>query len=149
MASPAGLSTMSPELQAVCEDGGSPPDSFPTACSVTDAILRRSDQSPTRTPSCPVAFLICACTIQSDMRYNRLKAQFGPARSGSPPRLPKVDCRFTYSSEMPKTSWESLSHYGSALVAIALATMIRLALDPLLGDRFPFFVFFLAIVFTA
>lgn len=65
------------------------------------------------------------------------------------PRRPKVDRLFTYDNDMPKTLWESLLHYGSALVAVALATVIRLALDPFLGDSFPFLAFFVAMVFAA
>jgi PAS domain S-box-containing protein len=36
-----------------------------------------------------------------------------------------------------------------AVISVAAATTLRLALDPLLGDRFPFLAVFLALVFTA
>lgn len=39
--------------------------------------------------------------------------------------------------------------YGIALLSVTLATTIRLALNPLLGDRFPLIAFLVAIVFTA
>jgi PAS domain S-box-containing protein len=39
--------------------------------------------------------------------------------------------------------------YGSALVSVALATAVRLALDPLLGEHFPFPTFYLAIIVAA
>jgi len=39
--------------------------------------------------------------------------------------------------------------YGSAVLVIALATVIRLLLDPLLGDGFPFITFFCSIVLVA
>ena len=41
------------------------------------------------------------------------------------------------------------SRYGIALLAVALATAARLALDPLLGDRFQLFTYFLALVVVA
>ncbi len=50
---------------------------------------------------------------------------------------------------MPKISLASPLRYGIALLSVILATAIRLALDPLLGNRFPLFAFFVAIVFTA
>jgi light-regulated signal transduction histidine kinase (bacteriophytochrome) len=39
--------------------------------------------------------------------------------------------------------------YGSALVAAILATLLRMSLDPLLGDRAPFTTYFAAIMFVA
>jgi PAS domain S-box-containing protein len=39
--------------------------------------------------------------------------------------------------------------YGIACLSVAAATAIRLALDPLLGDRFPYLAVFLALVVTA
>ncbi|MBV8231101.1 MAG: PAS domain S-box protein, partial [Planctomycetaceae bacterium] len=50
---------------------------------------------------------------------------------------------------MPKISLASPLRYGIALLSVILATVIRLALDPLLGNHFPLFAFFVAIVFTA
>jgi PAS domain S-box-containing protein len=49
---------------------------------------------------------------------------------------------------MPKTSLAWLVRYGMALLAVALATASQLALDPLLGGRFPFLAFFVAIGLT-
>src|SRR4051794_19945506 len=43
----------------------------------------------------------------------------------------------------------TLLRYGSAILAIVLATVIRLVLDPITGGRHPVGVFFLAIVFAA
>ena len=39
--------------------------------------------------------------------------------------------------------------YGVALVSVALATGLRLLLDPVLADQFPFATFFLAVMLTA
>jgi PAS domain S-box-containing protein len=39
--------------------------------------------------------------------------------------------------------------YGVAVVAVGLATCIRLLLDPLLGDRIPFITYFFAVLVTA
>src|SRR6266849_7246349 len=39
--------------------------------------------------------------------------------------------------------------YGSAVLIIALATIIRLFLDPVLGDGFPFITFFFSVVLVA
>ena len=50
---------------------------------------------------------------------------------------------------MPRHFLPILVRYGIALLSVAAATSIRLGLDPLIGDSFPFLAFFLAIVFTA
>ena len=50
---------------------------------------------------------------------------------------------------MPNSSLRSALRYGIAPISVALATAIRLALDPLLGDRFPFLAFIVAIGVTA
>ena len=50
---------------------------------------------------------------------------------------------------MPNPSLRSALRYGIAPISVALATAIRLALDPLLGDRFPFLAFIVAIGVTA
>jgi PAS domain S-box-containing protein len=42
-----------------------------------------------------------------------------------------------------------LLHYGSAIVAVAFATLLRLLLDPVLGDHSPYSTYFLAIIVTA
>src|SRR5262245_49459047 len=39
-----------------------------------------------------------------------------------------------------------LARYGTALVAVALATGIRAALSPFVGDRFPFLTFVAALI---
>ncbi len=49
---------------------------------------------------------------------------------------------------MPKNSLTLLRRYGIALLAVALATASQLALDRLLGGRFPFLAFFVAIGLT-
>ena len=51
--------------------------------------------------------------------------------------------------EMPKTTLAFTWRYGCALLSVTLATASRLAFAPLVGDRYPFFVFIAAIVFTA
>jgi two-component system CheB/CheR fusion protein len=50
---------------------------------------------------------------------------------------------------MPRYLHAPFSRYSIALLSVAAATAIRLALDSLLGDRFPLVTFFLAVVFTA
>jgi PAS domain S-box-containing protein len=50
---------------------------------------------------------------------------------------------------MPITSLAPLRRYGFALLTVGLATAIRVVLNPILGDRFPFLTFFIAIVVTA
>jgi len=50
---------------------------------------------------------------------------------------------------MPKTTLASPWRYGFALLLVTLATVIRVAFDPLLGDRFPLLAFFAAITLTA
>src|SRR5438067_12763229 len=42
-----------------------------------------------------------------------------------------------------------LLRYGSAPASIALATLIRLGFDPILGDQTPFPTYFVAIAFSA
>src|SRR5262249_10480902 len=42
-----------------------------------------------------------------------------------------------------------VSRYGSAVLIIALATVLRLLLDPILANRFPFITFFFALVLVA
>jgi signal transduction histidine kinase len=49
-----------------------------------------------------------------------------------------------------RTSFRSLlTRYGFAALAVAFALLIRLALDPLLGDRLPFLLFSLVVVAVA
>ena len=50
---------------------------------------------------------------------------------------------------MGTTARMHVRRYGSAVLITALATIIRLLLDPLLGDRFPFITFFCSIVLVA
>ena len=49
---------------------------------------------------------------------------------------------------MPKTSPTSTLRYGIAPILVAVATLVQLAFDPLLGGRFPFLAFFVAIGVT-
>src|SRR5205814_8098402 len=49
----------------------------------------------------------------------------------------------------PYTTLFRSLRYGSALVAVALATAGRRLLDPSLGDHQPFATYFLAVIFTA
>jgi PAS domain S-box-containing protein len=50
---------------------------------------------------------------------------------------------------MPTTRGATLYRYGFALVAVALATALRLLLDPLIREQAPYTIYFLAIVLTA
>jgi PAS domain S-box-containing protein len=50
---------------------------------------------------------------------------------------------------MRNTPDSLLLRYGSALVSIALATWVRVLLDPVLGDQFPYATLFLAVLLTA
>jgi K+-sensing histidine kinase KdpD len=50
---------------------------------------------------------------------------------------------------MGTTARMHVLRYGSAVLVIALATVIRLLLDPVLGDRFAFITFFFAVVLVA
>ena len=50
---------------------------------------------------------------------------------------------------MPKSLLDRYQRYGFALLAVALATAVRLALSPLLGNGYPIVIFFIAIVFAA
>jgi len=50
---------------------------------------------------------------------------------------------------MPKLSLDVLRSYGCAILSVGLAVVLRLALHPILGDRYPFFLFFIAIVLSA
>jgi PAS domain S-box-containing protein len=64
------------------------------------------------------------------------------------PQPVKADGHIPDGDEMPKSSLRSALRYGIAPMSVALATAIRLALDPLLGDRFPFLAFIVAIGVT-
>src|SRR4051794_32474276 len=50
---------------------------------------------------------------------------------------------------MNSTTRRILLHYGGALLLTALAAGLRLLLDPLLGNRFPFGTLFVAVAFIA
>jgi len=50
---------------------------------------------------------------------------------------------------MPQVSLDVCRRYGCALGSVALAVVARLAFYPIVGDRYPFFLFFLAIVLSA
>ncbi|WP_435008958.1 hybrid sensor histidine kinase/response regulator [Tundrisphaera lichenicola] len=50
---------------------------------------------------------------------------------------------------MTNTSSSTLARYGGALLAVILATAVRLVLDPVLGDLFPFATMFLAVLVVA
>jgi two-component system cell cycle sensor histidine kinase/response regulator CckA len=50
---------------------------------------------------------------------------------------------------MPKAMAIPFLRYGTAFVGIALATWLRVLLDPMLGDDFPFATLFFAVLFTA
>lgn len=50
---------------------------------------------------------------------------------------------------MPFQAGSSLHAYGCAVVSVALATLLRLSLDPLLGVNFPFATILFAVLLTA
>jgi len=50
---------------------------------------------------------------------------------------------------MPALSLDVLRRYGCAVLSVGLAVVSRLAFHPILGDRYPFFLFFVAIVLAA
>src|SRR5947209_16802670 len=50
---------------------------------------------------------------------------------------------------MPLSSKKSTPSYLLAIAGVSLATATRVALHPLLGDRFPFLAFFIAVVLAA
>src|SRR5271169_6773466 len=50
---------------------------------------------------------------------------------------------------MPTFSTDVLRRYGCAILFVALAVGTRLALYPILGNRYPFLLFFIAIVLAA
>jgi K+-sensing histidine kinase KdpD len=43
----------------------------------------------------------------------------------------------------------SVSRYSAALASVAVAGVLRVTLDPILGDRIPFITFFVAVFFSA
>src|SRR3954467_11374142 len=65
------------------------------------------------------------------------------------PQPVKADGHFTDGDEMPNPSLRSALRYGIAPISVALAAAVRLALDPLLGDRLPFLAFIVAIGVTS
>ncbi len=50
---------------------------------------------------------------------------------------------------MPKLSLDVFRRYGFAMLAVGLAVALRLVFYPILGDRYPFILFFVAIVLVA
>src|SRR5271157_4645993 len=50
---------------------------------------------------------------------------------------------------MPTLSLDVSRRYGCAILSVGLAVVSRMALYPILGDRYPFFLFFVAIVLAA
>jgi len=50
---------------------------------------------------------------------------------------------------MPIFLLDTFRRYGFALIAVTIAMLVRLAIQPLLGDHAPFITFFVAIVITA
>jgi PAS domain S-box-containing protein len=51
--------------------------------------------------------------------------------------------------EMPRFSADLFRRYGCAILLVALALVVRLVLHPVVGNRYPFFLFFIAIVLAA
>jgi PAS domain S-box-containing protein len=50
---------------------------------------------------------------------------------------------------MPSLSLDVLRCYGFAILSVELAVVVRLAFYPILGDHYPFFLFFVSIVLAA
>ncbi len=50
---------------------------------------------------------------------------------------------------MPKPSMDVLFRYGYAVASVGLAVVLRLAFHPILGDHYPFSLFFIVIVLAA
>ena len=50
---------------------------------------------------------------------------------------------------MPSFPTDLLRRYGCAILSVSLAVITRLALYPILGNRYPFFLFFIAVVLAA
>jgi PAS domain S-box-containing protein len=55
----------------------------------------------------------------------------------------------TDGDDMPKISLDVMRRYGFAVCSVGLAVVFRLICYPVLGDRYPFFLFFIVIVLTA
>lgn len=68
----------------------------------------------------------------------------GPPRvSLPPPALPKLISRGILED------WPIAAGYGAAVVLVAITALVRIALNPLLGDAVPFILFFLAVAGSA
>src|SRR3984893_12345004 len=50
---------------------------------------------------------------------------------------------------MPKKSQSKLFRYGGAVAIVVLATVVRMLLDPVLGDKRPLVTYLFAIMFSA
>jgi two-component system CheB/CheR fusion protein len=61
----------------------------------------------------------------------------------------RLDVPSTPGDVMPKILLDPLRRYGFAVVAVTVAMLVRLALQPFLGDQLPFITFFIAIVIIA
>ena len=53
----------------------------------------------------------------------------------------------TNNAHSKASSW--ILRYGAALIAVALATALRLLIDPVLGSRLPFTTYFVAAILVA
>ena len=61
----------------------------------------------------------------------------------------EVDGHFPEGDDMPAFSRDVFRRYGFAIFLVGLAVALRLVFYPVLGDRYPFFLFFVAIVLAA
>ena len=50
---------------------------------------------------------------------------------------------------MPRSTRDLVLPYGCAILSVVVATLVRLGLEPFIGERFPFALLFIAILFTA
>ena len=73
----------------------------------------------------------------TDVRHSEMTQGDRPTHQAGPTR-----------NEEARPKWRALKEYGVALGATLVALLIRLALDPYLGDHLPYVTFFIAVTVT-
>ena len=92
----------------------------------------------------------CVCFPGTGRRkFGALSCKVSSSRSMVWDDAIKVDGHFTEDDDMPTLSLNVLLRYGCAVLSVGLAVALRLVFYPILGDRYPFFLFFVAIVLAA
>ena len=92
----------------------------------------------------------CVCFPGKGRRkFGALSCKVSSSRSMVWDDAIKVDGHFTEDDDMPTLSLNVLLRYGCAVLSVGLAVALRLVFYPILGDRYPFFLFFVAIVLAA